>query len=102
MKFLKKLFGKKYKQAKYVPHKITIQNDKRGNQIHYKDHDTGYEEWREWDENNNLIHFKNSEGLEYWKEYDEDGNVIHYKDESGYEYYDKYDNKHNLISHRRL
>ena len=99
-KFLKKVFEKRYKYAKHKPHKTLIINDKRGNQIYYGDN--SYEEWREWDENNNLIHFKNSEGLEYWKEYDEDGNVIHYKDESGYEYYDKYDNKHNLISHRRL
>ena len=41
-------------------------------EIHYKDSD-GFEEWKEYDENNNLIHYKDSNGYEYWKEYDENG-----------------------------
>lgn len=99
-KFLKELFKSRVKYLKGNPGKITIINDKRGNQIYY--YNNGYEEWREWDENNNLIHFKNSEGVEYFCEYDEDGNIIHFKDEKGYEFYDEYDKHHNLISHRRV
>ena len=102
MKFLKKLFKPKPKYKKGKPAKIEIKLDRRGNQIYYKSHDTGYEEWREYDDHNNCIHFKNNEGLEYWNDYDEDGNVIHHKDESGYEYYDEYDEHHNLISHKRV
>lgn len=99
-KFVKKFLKKKPKYVGDKPPKIKIQLDKRGNQIHYQD--GTYEEWREWDENNNLIHFKNSEGHEYWAEYDDDHNIIHFKDESGYEFYDKYDSHHNLISHKRV
>ena len=51
-----------------------------------------YEEWKEYDENNKEIHYKNSIGYEWWKEYDEEGNLIHYKNNNGiektYEYYE--------------
>ena len=36
--------------------------------------------YMEYDENNNLIHYKDSKGFEEWYEYDENGNCIHYKD----------------------
>jgi hypothetical protein len=34
-----------------------------------------------------LIHSKNSKGYEYWREYDSNGNMIHFKDSTGYEYW---------------
>ncbi len=42
---------------------------------------------RDYDSNNNLIYFNDSNGKESWKEYDEHGNVIHCKDSNGKEYY---------------
>ena len=41
---------------------------------------------REYDQNNNLIHFKNSNGFEEWKEYDQNNNCIHFKNSNGLEY----------------
>ena len=41
------------------------------------------EEWKEYDENNNEIHHKNSDGFEYWNEYDENNNLIRSKDSNG-------------------
>ena len=40
----------------------------------------------EYDENGNLIHYKNSNGFEEWYEYDENGNIIHIKDSDGFEF----------------
>jgi len=67
--------------------------DSNNNLIHYKD-SNGYEFWNEYDSNNNLIHRKNSNGYEYW--YDSKNNVIHCKYSTGYEYW--YDSKGNKIS----
>ena len=44
-----------------------------------KDPYTGYEYWLDYDENGNIIHYKNSNGNEKWYDYDENGNIIHYK-----------------------
>ena len=44
----------------------------------------------EYDNNENLIHYKNSDGKEEWNEYDSNGNQIHYKDSSGEEYWHEY------------
>ena len=38
----------------------------------------------EYDENNNLIHYKNSKGYEEWNEYDKNSNLIHYTDSKGF------------------
>ena len=52
------------------------------------------EETKEFDENGNIVYYKNSNGYEYWKEYDKNNNVIHFKDFLGIEYWYKYtDNK---------
>ena len=51
----------------------------------------------EYDKNNNLIHFKNSNGIEYWKEYDKNNNLIHSKYSYGYENWNEYDENNNLI-----
>ena len=37
------------------------------------------EYWKEYDENNNEIHHKDSNGFECWKEYHENNNLIHNK-----------------------
>ena len=46
---------------------------------------TGYESWKEYDKNDNVIHSKNSDGFEIWSEYDKNNNQIHYKTSGGYE-----------------
>ena len=58
--------------------------DQNNNLIHYKDSE-GNESWKEYDQNNNLIHYKDSNGYEEWKSYDERNNLVHYKDSTGYE-----------------
>ena len=60
--------------------------DKNDNVIHSKDSD-GSETWREFDKNNNLIHSKNSNGFEIWREFDKNDNRIYHKDSDGYEYW---------------
>ena len=52
----------------------------------------------EYDENNNLIHYKDSDD-EWWKKYDEKGNLIYYRDHDGYEEWYKYDNNNNNLIH---
>jgi len=47
---------------------------------------------KEYDKNNNLIHYKNSNGLEFWQEFDEKNNCIYYKDSNGYEDWYKWEN----------
>ena len=70
--------------------------------IHFKDR-YGKEVWSEYDENNNLIHYKDSHvfkdihGRESWYKYDENNNLIHYKDSNGKEEWYKYDENNNLI-----
>ena len=46
---------------------------------------TGYESWKEYDKNDNVIHSKNSDGFEIWSEYDKNNNQIHYKTSGGFE-----------------
>lgn len=70
--------------------------DKNNNLIHYKDSD-GYEYWKEYDKNNNLIHYKDSNGFERWKEYDKNNNLIYYKNSNGFEEWKEYDKNNNLI-----
>ncbi len=52
---------------------------------------------REYDKNNNLIHYKSSNGYEYWREYDENNNEINYKNTDGKECWYKYDKNNNKI-----
>ena len=37
----------------------------------------------EYDENNNLIHYKSSDGSVYWKEFDQNNKLIHFKNSAG-------------------
>ena len=61
---------------------------------------SGFESWREYDENGNEIHFKDSAGSESWSEYDKNGNKIHYKDSNGYERWSEYDENGNKIHYK--
>jgi YD repeat-containing protein len=70
--------------------------DKNNNLTHYRD-SNGYEYWSEYDEKGNEIHYRNSEGYEWWREYDEKNNCIHYRDTNGYEWWNEYDENNNLI-----
>ena len=81
--------------ATYKLKKIKIEYDDNGNLIHYKNFN-GDEYWQEYDNNGNLIHYKDSDGFENWKEYDDKNNLIHYKDSDGSEYWK--DNKGNKIT----
>ena len=80
---------------------IIKEYDKNNNLIYYKNSNgrekNGREKWKEYDENNNLIHCKYSDGSEYWQEYDESNNLIHYKDSNGVEEWKEYDENNNLI-----
>lgn len=58
--------------------------DQNGNLIYFKDSD-GFECWFEFNSNNKLIHSKDSDGYEFWNEYDSSGNKIHVWDSDGYE-----------------
>ena len=70
--------------------------DQNNNLIHYKN-SNGFEYWKEYDQNNNLIHSKNSNGFEEWKEYDQNNNCIHFKNSKGFEKWQEYDQNNNLI-----
>ena len=74
-----------------------VEYDNNGNLIRYKD-SNGYEQWYDYDENGNCIHNKDSNGFEYWNDYDENGNLIHYKDSNGCELWKGYDNKQNCLT----
>lgn len=95
------IFREKYKEKPIYKPNITIEVDKNGNQIHYKD-SNGFETWKEYDENNRMIHYKSSNGLEVFVEYSDTGKKVHHIDPTGYEYYDEYDKYDNLISHKRV
>ena len=75
--------------SKWVEVLSISEYDNNGNLIHFKDSD-GYESWKEYDRNGNKIHSKDSDGKEKWYEYDGNGNRIHYKDSSGEEYWHEY------------
>ena len=81
---------------------IEIQYNKYGQKIYYKEiyknSSLTFEEWYEYDDNHNLISYRNSDNLIIWYEYDKNGNLIHTKnsknDESFYFYeYDENGNK---------
>ena len=75
--------------SKWVEVLSISEYDNNGNLIHYKN-SNGYEYWKEYDSNGNLIHSKDSDGKEEWNEYDSNGNQIHYKDNDGEEYWHEY------------
>ena len=84
--------------GEYEPNDLTQeeQESQMYKKIYTKDSD-GFEEWTEYDNKGNIIHFKDSEGFEKWYEYNDKGNVIHFKDSEGLEEWIEYDNKGNQI-----
>ena len=75
--------------SKWVEVLSISEYDNNGNLIHYKNSDV-VEYWKEYDSNGNLIHSKYSYSWEEWSEYDSNGNLIHYKDNDGEEYWHEY------------
>ena len=43
------------------------------------------EEMKQFDDDGNLIHYRDSNGYEVWREYNDSGQEIHSRDSSGYE-----------------
>jgi len=54
---------------------MDLKYDENGNLIHYKD-SNGFEVWYKYDENGNLIHFKNSNGMNHGKHMMKKGRTI--------------------------
>jgi len=55
---------------------------------------------KEYDENNNLIHYKDALGFENWYKYDENNRIIYYKfsvNSNNYEYWYKNDENNEQI-----
>ena len=75
--------------SKWVEVLSISEYDNNGNLIHYKN-SNGYEYWKEYDSNGNSIHFKNSNSYEKWYEYNSNGNLIHSKDSNGKEEWYEY------------
>lgn len=96
-----------------------LENGNRLIYIKYNDKYGKFEEWEEYDTENNLIHFKdsngnefrneyteqgkstytkNSEGLESWINYNKNDNTIQCKNSSGKEILSKYDEDGNIIT----
>lgn len=53
-------------------------------------------EVKEYDDNGNLIYYKDINGYEYWREYDSENRVIHFKDHEE-EYFWEYNDTGKLI-----
>ena len=88
--------------VKWIKNKLNnvkMEFDSNNNLIHYED-SNGYEYWYEYDSNNNIIHQKNSNGYEYWYEYDSNNNLIHFKDSYGFEEWQEYDSNNNMIHYK--
>jgi len=52
---------------------------------------------KEYDDNGNCIHYRDSDGYEYWREYDDNGRYIYYKDSKGFEKRNEYDENGKLV-----
>ena len=77
--------GKKVKVETYANGDVR-KYDENGNLIHWKNND-GYEEWNEYDSNGNRIHYKDSTGTEIWWECDPNGYFLHVWDNDGEEWF---------------
>ena len=80
--------------------KTTIQILNANNQVLYAKDSTGYEEWRQYDDKGNEIHFENSRGYVESHEYDEKGNKIHERTSEGFEESWQYDKNGQLIHYK--
>lgn len=79
--------------------------DKRGRIIYYhkwsNHEEEGTKVWTEYDDNDNVIHYKNNEGFEFWKEFEGDNPFeVHYKDIKGEEYWVEYNDKWEVTSYK--
>jgi YD repeat-containing protein len=72
--------------------------DAAGNLIHERNY--FFEYWREIDEKNNLIYFRNSLGDEWWQEYDANGNAIYFRTVYGYESWTEFDENNKMLHFR--
>ena len=54
--------------------KPIIEEDSKGNVVHYKDSD-GYEWWSEYNKRGKEFHHKDNDGFKRWSEYDKRGNA---------------------------
>ena len=71
--------------------------DDEGNLIYFRDK-TGYEEWWSWDEKTRTTKIKTSTGYVSEAVEDERGNVIKFTNNRGYEEISEYDENDNLIN----
>ena len=101
MKFIKNFLKSINKRKKEIniSNKVFHIYDDQQNLVYYCDTDREFECFKDYDDNGNEIHHKDSNEFEYWKDYDNNGNIIHYKDNTGHEYWDLYDDSGKLISH---
>ena len=65
--------------------------DENNNLIYFRNSNNGTEIWYKYDENNNETHYKSTSGKEYWREYDKNNNEIHWNDTNNNEYWYKRD-----------
>ena len=74
---VKRLFIRDYKNNIIMEQRF----NRNGKKIYSKDYDDScsdcynFEEWWDYDENDRVIHYRDSTGYEEWKEYDDNGNI---------------------------
>lgn len=83
---------------KFLPKDIKEYNE-NNNLIHYKDSDDEW--WKKYDENGNLIYYRDHNGYEEWIDFDKNGNCIHIKDSEGSECWKEYDEDVRIIHYKR-
>ena len=57
--------------------------ERKGNVVHIRYLDSGYESWIDYDEKGHEIHYKDTNGYESWIDYDEYGEAIWCIDNKG-------------------
>ena len=77
--------------------------DDKGNETYYKLTETDtkeptiYEEWKEYDDYGNIIHYKDSFNYEQWWEYNQDGNLIKHRNSKGHEGFYEYNENGEIV-----
>ena len=66
---------------------------------HYSDNTTGFKCLREYDENGNMVYYKDSEGRESWLEYNKKYRKLYFKNSDGSCYCKTYNKRGKLISY---
>jgi YD repeat-containing protein len=58
---------------------------------------------KKYDENNNLVYYRDSDGFEFWREYDENNNLIYGRETLGFEFWYKWENSEQIdITEQKL